>query len=49
MAIQAGHGAEVDRLRAKVRAMLDDQRAVTEESKRLKAGRPDWQAPRRTA
>jgi hypothetical protein len=49
MAIQAGNGADVDRLRAEVRAVLEDHRALTEGYKRLKAQRPDWQAPRRTA
>jgi hypothetical protein len=49
VAIRAGNGAEADRLRTEVRAVLDDHRTLTEEYKRLKTQRPDWRAPRRTA
>jgi hypothetical protein len=48
-AIQAGDDTAVERLKQEVGAVLADHRALTAEYQRLKAQRPDWKAPQRTA
>jgi hypothetical protein len=41
-AIAAGHGAETDRLKREVQAVLSDDRRLAAEYQSLRAKRPDW-------
>lgn len=47
-AIRADDEREIARLKQDVGAVLAEHRTLTEEYKRLKAQRPDWQAPQRS-
>lgn len=46
-AIAAGDGAEADRLRSEVHDLLSERATLAVEYQRLKALRPDWNAPSR--
>jgi hypothetical protein len=48
-AIQAGDNGEVAHLKQEVGAVLAQHRALTDEYKHLKALRPDWKKPERSA
>jgi hypothetical protein len=46
-AIASGHDAEADRLKSEVRDLLSERKGLAAEYQRLKALRPDWDAPAR--